>query len=71
MSFFFVGLNPLYLSKKNIENEQTSFGQEFECFITKLIIFYTNPNDNLKNRYHSKVFLGHAGFKFCLDQIFP
>ena len=32
-------------------------------FFYKTKHFYTNPNDNLKNRCHSKIILGHAVFQ--------
>ena len=40
--------------------KQASFGLKLRCFPTKLNIFHTNSNDNLKNRCHSKIILGHA-----------
>ena len=31
---------------------------------------YTNPNDNLKNRCHSKIILGHAVFQLLFESNF-
>ena len=39
-------------------------------FSTKLNIFLTNPNDNLKNRCHSKIILGHAVFQLLFESNF-
>ena len=39
-------------------------------FPTKLNIFHTNPNDNLKNRCHSKIILGHAAFQLLFESTF-
>ena len=33
-------------------------------------ILHTNPNDNLKNRCHAKIILGHAGFQLLFESIF-
>ena len=30
-------------------------------------IFHTNPNDNLKNKCHSEIILGHAVFQFLFE----
>ena len=53
-----------------MENEQTSFGSKFGCFITKLKISVTNPNDNLKNRCHSKIILGYTVFQLFSESTF-
>ena len=37
---------------------------------TKVNIFPTNPNDNLKNRRHSKIIFGHAVFKLLFEPTF-
>ena len=42
-------------------------GKKRRCFPTKLNIFHTNPNDNLKNRSHSKITLGHAVFQLLFE----
>ena len=39
-------------------------------FPTKSNIFHTNPNNNLKNRCHSKIILGHAVFKLLFESNF-
>ena len=44
-------------------------GKKLRCFPTKLNIFHTNLNDNLKNRCHSKIII--AVFNYCLNQLFP
>ena len=38
------------------------FWGKLKCFPAKIKIFLPNPNDNLKNRCHSKIVLGHAVF---------
>ena len=44
----------------------------YRRFPTKLKIFLTNPNDDHKNRCHSKITLGHAVFQllFFLETFF-
>ena len=46
-------------------------GKNLRCFPTKLNIFHTNPNDNLKNRCHSKIILGHAVLQLFFESTFP
>ena len=43
----------------------------YRCFPTKLNIFLTNPNDNHKNRCHSKIILGHEVFQLPFPSNLP
>ena len=45
-------------------------GKSLRCFPTKLNIFHTYPNDNLKNRCHSKTILGHPVFQLLFESNF-
>ena len=49
---------------------RTSFGQKLRRFPTKLNIFHTNSNNNLKNRCHPKIILGHAVFHLLFESTF-
>ena len=44
--------------------------RNFRCFPTKLNIFLTNPNDNFKNRCHSKRIHRHAVFQLLFESNF-
>ena len=45
-------------------------GKNLRCFPTKLKIFITNPHNNLKNRCHPKIILGHAVFQLLFESTF-
>ena len=45
--------------------------KNLDVFPQNSTFFHTNLNDNLKNRCHPKILLGHGVFNYCLNQIFP
>ena len=45
-------------------------GKNFDVFPKKINIFHTIPKDNLKNRCHSKIILGHAVFQLFFESTF-
>ena len=53
----FVGLTPFHFNKKYRKGRHLS-GKNLVVFPQN-----SNPNDNLKNRCHSKIILGHAVFQ--------
>ena len=45
-------------------------GKNFNVFPQNSKNFLANPNDNLKNRCHSKIILGHAVFQLLFESNF-
>ena len=43
-------------------------GKNLDVFLQN--IFHTNPNNDLKNRCHSKITLGHAVFQLLFESNF-
>ena len=45
-------------------------GKNLDFFLQNSTFFHTNPNDNLKNRCHSKTIVGHVVFQLFFESIF-
>ena len=61
------GLTPLHLNKE-IKKLNRYFWLKLRCFHTKLKIFLTNPNDNI--RCNSKIILAHTVFQLLFKLAF-
>ena len=61
------GLTPLHLNKE-IKKLNRHLWLKLRCFPTKLKIFLTNPNDNI--RCNSKIILAHTVFQLLFKSAF-
>ena len=46
------------------------FGRSLDIFLQNSTFFHTNPNDNNKNKCHSKTIVGHVVFQLFFESIF-